>query len=88
MECNRQKMESLVLEVNKSHLNDLKSFFDETKKLKSIINTLFEKVENVSDQMKNNLNFSQKLESKLQTYKEENQFLNKKIEHVDEETQK
>lgn len=88
MEYNRQKMENLVLEVNKSHLNDLKSFFDETKKLKTIINTLIEKVENVSDQIKNNLNFSQKLESKLQTHEEENQFLNKKIEHVDEETQK
>ena len=42
-------MENLILEVNKSHLKDLKVFCDETKKLKTIINVLIEKVDNVSD---------------------------------------
>ena len=37
-----------MLELNRSHLKDLKAFFDETMNMKSMLNSLLQKMENLS----------------------------------------
>lgn len=81
-------MESVVIELNQSHLKDLKTFFDETQNLKNILGNTLDKL---SEMSKTVLENNQKLEGHSTRHDIMNKNLIKlrsSIDQVDKELEK
>lgn len=80
-----KKMEKMVMEVNQSHLKDLKLVFDETKKLKNILNLVFEKIEQVTKNIEKNSESLDVVGCRLDGSQQGTILLTSKITQIEEE---
>lgn len=81
------RMETMVLELNKVHLTDLKKCFDETANLKNVLNAVLEKMDQISESTIRNNNKIESLELIIPEIKQNAAKMHQNIEHIDTELQ-
>jgi methyl-accepting chemotaxis protein len=81
-------MESVIIQLNQSHLKDLKTFFDETKNLKNILNTTLDRLQNISEKVNQNVQKISKHEEKNEELDDKCTRLRNAVNQVDQELQK
>jgi peptidoglycan hydrolase CwlO-like protein len=81
-------MENVIIELNQSHLKDLKTFFDETQNLKRVLDTTLDKISEMSSQVGNNTKRVEEQGRQSGMMKREMAKLSSGIDQVDKELEK
>lgn len=88
LETLEKKLGDLVLETSRSHLKDLQTFFDETTNMKNLLNSLFQKVENMSTEVETNQTQIAQIETNSETLATRASKLESSLSELDQEIQK
>jgi peptidoglycan hydrolase CwlO-like protein len=81
-------MENVIIELNQSHLKDLKTFFDETQNLKRVLDTTLDKISEMSNQVGSNTKRVEEQGRQSGMMKREMAKLSSGIDQVDKELEK
>jgi hypothetical protein len=81
------KMETMIVELNRTHLKDLKRCFDETSNLKNVLNAVLEKMEHISEKVLGNGQKLNILEGEVPQVKQDTAKMFQSMEHMESEVQ-